>query len=187
LGGRGRITFQLTWLPVPISVWQPIWFFTGELMKTRQLLFVLVGIIGLIIAFEIGRHFQTSPRSTRSSNERTVSISASPSPDTGCEVDYPVAFLRQRNHIQWASNDNRYWITFLTIEPPVPGYTPESPLVPPDDPIVVDANQPSTKYGVTSREKYYMYAIYNHDPKTDPSNPCKKATDDRDTGLNVKR
>lgn len=147
-------------------------------MKTRQLPFVLVGIIGLIVAFEIGRHFETSPRPTRSSSDRTVSISASPSPDTGCEVDYPVAFLRQRNHIQWASNDNKYWIS---------SFTPENPLVPPDDPVIVDANHPSIKYGVTTKENYYMYAIYDHDPKTDPSNPCKKATDDHDTGLNVKR
>lgn len=155
-------------------------------MKTRQVVFSLVGIVGLVIAFEIGRHLQIPPPPTRSSHKRLVTISASPPPDTGkCEVDFPVAFLRQNAHsIQWASDDNKYWISFLTIDPPS-GYTPENPLIPPDDPVIVTTNGSKT-YKVKPKTKYYMYAIFDHDPATNPKNPCKAADDDHDTGLNVK-
>jgi len=100
-------------------------------------------------------------------------------------VDFPVAFLRQHGHVQWASTDNKYWVSFLTIDPP-PNYTPENPLAPADDPVIVDANNLSKMYNVKLTTKYYMYAIFDHDPTTNPKNPCKTAIDDRDTGLNVK-
>jgi hypothetical protein len=155
-------------------------------MKTRQVVFGLVGIIGLVIAFEVGRHLQTPLPPTRDPSNRVVTISASPPPDTGkCEVDFPVAFLRQNKHVQWASNDNKYWVSFLIIDPP-PGYTPENPLDPPDDPVIIGPNSASRKYKVKVTTKYYMYAIFDHDPTTNPQNPCKTAIDDHDTGLNVK-
>jgi hypothetical protein len=156
-------------------------------MKTRRVVSGLVGIIGLVIAFEVGRHLQTPPSPTRNPNDRLVTISASPPPDVGkCELDYPVAFLRQHGHIQWASRGNKYWVSFLTIGPPPPNYTPENPLVPADDPVIVDANGSSRMYNVKPKTKYYMYAIFDHDPTTNPNSPCKEATEDHDPGLNVK-
>jgi hypothetical protein len=156
-------------------------------MKTRQVVFGLVGIIALVIAFEVGRRWNLQMETlTLNPKDRHVTISASPQPDTGkCEVDYPVVFLRQQNHVQWASSDKKYWVSFLTIDAP-PGYTPENPLVPTDDPVVVDPNHPSKLYNVKLATKYYMYAIFDHDPTADPKNPCKAAVDDHDPGLNVK-
>jgi hypothetical protein len=157
-------------------------------MKTRQVVFGLVGIIGLLIAFEVGRRLQASPPRALNANNRLITISASPPPDTGkCEVDFPVVFLRHRAHsIQWASSDNKYWVSFLNLGELIPGYTPENPLDPLEDPVVVDPNNTSKKYHVKLATKYYMYAIFDHDPNTDPNHPCKKASEDHDTGLNVK-
>jgi hypothetical protein len=154
-------------------------------MKARQLGFGLVGIVGLVIAFEIGLHLQAPPP-PHNPNNRLVTISASPPPDTGkCEVDFPVAFLRynQNHSVQWASNDNKYWISFLAVDPP-PGYTP---LAPPDDPVIVEPKSLSKMYNVKPKAGYYIYAIFDHDPSTNNKNPCKTATDDHDTGLNIKQ
>ena len=96
-------------------------------MKTRQIVFSLVGIVGLLIAFEVGRHLQAISSTTRSPNDRLVTISASPAPETGCEVDFPVVFLRQQRHrVQWQSQDKPYWISFLKLDEVIPGYTPEN-------------------------------------------------------------
>ncbi len=155
-------------------------------MKTRQLMFSLVGIVGLVIAFEIGLHLQAPPPPAHNPDNRLITISASPPPDNGkCEVDFPVAFLRYKHTVQWASNDNKYWISFLTIDSPS-GYTAENPLAPPDDPVVVAPLGVSPTYNVKKKVKYYKYAIFDHDPATNNKNPCKTATDDGDTGLNVK-
>jgi len=155
-------------------------------MKARQLGLGLLGIVGLVIAFEVGLHLQAPPPS-HNPNERLITISASPAPDTGkCDVDFPVVFLRynQGHTVQWASNDNKYWISFREIAD-APG-TAESPLDTSEDTVIVDLNQPSQKYHVKHKEKYYLYAIFDHDPATNNKNPCKTATDDKDTGLNVK-
>lgn len=155
-------------------------------MKTRQLMFGLVGIVGLVIAFEIGLHLQPPAPPAHNPNNRLITISASPPPDNGkCDVNFPVAFLRYNHSVQWASNDNKYWISFLTIDSPS-GYTPENPLAPPDDPVVVNPQSETQTYHVKPKTKYYIYAIFDHDPATNNKNPCKTAIDDRDTGLNVK-
>jgi len=157
-------------------------------MKLRQVAFGVAGIIGLLLAFELGRHLQSPSGPARALNNRRITISASP--DKGkCEVDFPVALVSKSAHtVQWTSNDNPYWVSFLTIKPPAvaPPYTPENPLD--GDPVYVDASHPSNMYKikVNATTKYYYYAIYDHDPKGDNSNPCKDAGDDHDTGLNVK-
>jgi hypothetical protein len=156
-------------------------------MSTRQLGFGLVGVIGLVIAFEIGFRLQT-PSPPPNPNNRLITISASTPPDIGkCEVNFPVAVLRySQNHtVQWASNDNKYWVSFLTIDPPA-GYTPENPLAS-ADPVVIEPHSESSPYKVKPKAKYYMYAIFDHDPATNNKNPCKTATDDHDTGLNIKQ
>jgi hypothetical protein len=153
-------------------------------MKTRQLGFGLVGIVGLVIAFEIGFHLKAPPLS-HNPKDRLITISASPAPDTGkCEVDFPVVFLRynQGHTVQWASSDNKYWISFHEV----PG-TPESPLDTDEETVMVYLNHPSQNYRVKHKEKYYIYAIFDHDPSTNNKNPCKTATDDHDTGLNIKQ
>lgn len=153
-------------------------------MNARQLGFALVGIVGLVIAFEIGLHLTTAPPLSRNPNNRLITISASPAPDTGkCEVDFPVAFLRyNHNHtVRWASNDNKYWISFVTPD----GHPAESPLIT-DKPVVIEAHGKSAMYNVKPQANYYMYAIFDHDPATNSSNPCKRADDERDTGLNIK-
>src|SRR5262249_31169960 len=153
----------------------------GSFMKTRQLVLSLVGIVGLVVAFEIGFHLQTSHPSNP--NNRRITISASPNAGK-CGVDFPVAVLNynQNQSVQWRSLDNKYWITSLSVEPPSsPPYEPENPLVPQDEPVVVEPNGTSKMYHVKAKEKYYMYAIFDHAPATNSKNPCKAATDDRDT------
>jgi hypothetical protein len=155
-------------------------------MKTRQLVFGLVGIVGLAIAFVVGLHLQAPPPS-RNPKDRLITISASPGPDAGkCEVDYPVAFLRynQGHTVQWASTDNQYWISFREIAAP-PG-TAESPFENSAYTVIVDSTHPSQKYRLKHKEKYYMYAIFDHDPTLNNQNPCKAANEDHDTGLNIK-
>jgi hypothetical protein len=73
----------------------------------------------------------------------------------------------------------------VTIDAPA-GYTPENPLAPADDPVALEAHRRSRIYPVKPKTKYYMYAVFDHDPATNSKNPCKSATDDRDTGLNIK-
>lgn len=157
-------------------------------MSTRQLGFGLVGVIGLVVAFEIGLHLQTASPPPNPNN-RLITISDSPPPDTGkCEVDFPVAVLRYSQHhsVQWASNDNKYWVSFVSIDAPA-RYTSENPLVPPDDPVIIEPHSLSKRYNVKPKMNYYMYAIFDHDPSTNNKNPCKSATDDHDTGLNIKQ
>ncbi len=154
-------------------------------MKARQLGFGLVGIIGLVIAFEVGLHLQAPPPS-HNPKDRLITISASPAPDRGkCEVDFPVVFLRynQGHSVQWASSDNKYWISFVSDD----GTPVESPLAPPHNPVVIEAHGASRVYNVKPKEGYNMYAIFDHDPSTNNKNPCKTATDDHDTGLNIKQ
>lgn len=157
-------------------------------MSTRQLGFGLVGVIGLVVAFEIGLHLETASPPCNPNN-RLITISASPPPDTGkCEVDFPVAVLRYSQHhsVQWASNDNKYWVSFVSIDP-TGRYKPESPLDHGDEPVIIEPHSLSKRYNVKSNANYYMYAIFDHDPSTNNKNPCKSATDDHDTGLNIKQ
>jgi hypothetical protein len=153
-------------------------------MKTRQLGLVVAGLLGLVIAFEVGLHLQNSPAPPRNPKSRRITISASSPPGSGqCEVDYPVADLHYDHTVEWASDDNKYWVSFITIEPPE---TAENPLIPADDPVIVDPRSIPKTYNVKSKTKYYMYAIFDHDPAAGNKTPCKRATDDHDTGLNVK-
>jgi hypothetical protein len=162
-------------------------------MKTRQVASSLAGIAALVIAFVLGLYLRTPTPPALNRTDKLVRISASPSPETGCEVDYPVASLRAGiNHIQWASSDKNYWISFKDLRENPDGYVAENPLVPDQDPMIVPAGRLSGKFNVkydTNRpENYYMYAIYDQDPKTNPNNlPCKKASLEHDTGVIVKR
>jgi hypothetical protein len=76
-------------------------------MKTGQVVFGLVAVIGLVIAFEVGRHLQIPAFPGGNPNTRLITISASS--DAGkCTVDFPVALLRySQNSVQWASNDSK--------------------------------------------------------------------------------
>lgn len=95
----------------------------------------------------------------------------------GCEVDYPVAVVYISKHYpRWASNDNEYWIHFVQ---------PGSPFS--ANPIHVPAGGKSDQLDLTGQPNYYYYEIVTRDPATNTQKTCKDATDEHDTGLNVKR
>jgi hypothetical protein len=159
-------------------------------MKIQRVVFGLIGIIGLGIAFGVGRYFQHAP--TCPDNTRCITVSVESAGK--CQVNYPVANLSYSNEfVQWFSKDDKYSVTFLNIAPPPgypplptnPPYTPESPLAPPQEPVYFDSSNPSRAFNVKHQVKYYYYAIFD---LTYPTTiPCKVSTDDQDTGLNVKR
>jgi|SRR5262245_36671949 len=150
-------------------------------MSARQLGFGLLGIVGIAVAFVIGLHLRPPSHDPK---KRVITISAS-GPGK-CDVDFPVTVLHhgKGQTVRWASTDSKYWISSISKE--TPGPTPDNPLVPRDDIVVVDPTQGSSEYGVQATTNYYKYAIFDHDPATNSQNPCKAANDDRDTGLNVK-
>lgn len=155
--------------------------------------FTVAGIVALVIAFLVGRH---TPVPKPNPHDRNVMI-------TGCEVDNAVVILDPQNsdRMQWVSTDNKpYWITFLQLREPLGSYVAQSPLVlqghPGPDPVVLTPTNPSSpyfnvkadpKHGDPYQPDYYMYAIYNQDPADQTIKPCKKASDERDTGVIVKR
>jgi len=151
-------------------------------MSARQLGFGLLGVVGIAIAFEIGLHVRPPSHDPK---KRVITISAS-GPGK-CDVDFPVTVLHYgKGHtVRWASTDNKYWISSISKETPS-GPVPDNPLIPSHDTVVVDPTQGSEEYHVKPTNNYYMYAIFDHDPATNSQNPCKAATDDKDTGLNVK-
>ena len=164
-------------------------------MKIRQLVLTVAGIAGLVIAFLVGRYLRVAKSNPA---DRTIWISAALPPQTGCVVNFPVAYLDPNlNQIQWASTDKQYWVRFQPLAESTPGYAPGDPLrpQPQNDTVPVDLNNPSRKFNVQAnpnhgdpnKPDYYMYDIYDHDPATNPNNPCKQAPDDRDTGVIVKR
>lgn len=156
-------------------------------MKIRQVVTGLIALIGLGIAFGVGRYFQQ--RTTCRNNTRCITV-FSGSGAGKCYVDYPVAFLRYTDRVKWFSNDSKYSVTFVNVTPPAgstplpPGYNPESPLAPPQEPVYFDSSTPSGTFNVKQQDKYYYYAIFDQNY---PNSPCKVSTDDQDTGLNVKR
>jgi hypothetical protein len=155
-------------------------------MKMRQVVTGLIALIGLGIAFVVGRYFQRPV--TCPNNTRCITVSAG-STAGKCSVDYPVAVLHYTDRVQWFSNDNKYSVTFVNITPPAgstslpSGYNPESPLAPPQEPVYFDSSNPSTAFNVKHKSKYYYYAVFDQNY---PNSPCKVSTDDQDTGLNVK-
>lgn len=160
-------------------------------MKSRQVVTGLIALIGLGIAFAVGRYLQRP--TTCPNHTRCITVSAG-STAGKCYVDYPVAVLlytdQGSDHVQWFSKDNKYSVTFLNVTPPAgstplpSGYTPESPLAPPQEPVYFDSSNPSGAFNVKHKDKYYYYAIFDQNY---PNSPCKVSTDDQDTGLNVKR
>lgn len=167
-------------------------------MKTRQLGFTVAGIVALVIAFLVGRRL---PVAKPSSTDRLVTISLAPNSNTECEVDYPVASVREKlNKIEWQSNDQPYWVSFDPLGETPQNYTIKSPLGS-QNVVPVPANssgKTSGKFKVYYDQNhagvncpncpdYYMYAIYDHQPQTNDPNPCKKASVEHDTGVIVKR
>lgn len=155
-------------------------------MKSRQVVTGLIALIGLGIAFGVGRYFQRRATVTCPNNTRCISVFVG-STAGKCSVDYPVASLhytdQDSDRVQWFSRDDKYSVTFLNVTP-VAGYTPVSPLVPPQEPVYFDPSNPSRAFNVIHRDGYYYYAIFDQNY---PNSPCKVSTDDRDTGLSVKR
>jgi hypothetical protein len=145
-------------------------------MKVRYL---ALAPLGVILAMQVGCQSQSTRDFFKSRPHRIVTISlVTPGDTSACEVDFPVALLRNSKHhtIAWAAEDHDYWIYF-----------------PNGNPVGVNSikvpNGGQTQAFNPSTPGYFMYAIYDSDPGPNPSPnaACKKADDDRDTGLNVKR
>lgn len=158
-------------------------------MKIRQVVFGLLGLIGLAIAFLVGRYFQRTPRTIHDFNVYVRSNGPGK-----CVVTTPIVIMSYTNdRVQWLSEDKQYWVDFTHVDPPPgyppipttnPPYTPESPLAHNADHMPFSAGNPTGLSNVKQKVKYYYYAIFDQPDPTQP--PCKVSTDDQDTGLNVK-
>jgi hypothetical protein len=130
---------------------------------------------------------------------RVVTISGSqvtPPVFNPCEVDFPVTFLRiTKSHtIAWYASDHDYWIWFNNVSPLVDPSNPSNPHV---QQVHVQMGKQSHDYDVDippqtppPYEVYFTYAIFDADPGPHPTsetNACKHSSDERDTGVNVKR
>jgi hypothetical protein len=116
---------------------------------------------------------------------RVVTISYRDGSSNPCEVDYPVTLLRMsKSHtIAWYADDHDYWVYFDNGFPIVNG----------TNPIYVKKGAPPKEYSVAlpaaTPKMYFTYAVYDSSPGMNPSPnaACQSATDDHDTGVNVKR
>jgi hypothetical protein len=152
-------------------------------MKARHASRGVFGII-IFIALQAGCNKSAqNPTILAGNPHRVVTISSvSPGSSNPCEVDFPVTLLRvsKKHTIAWAAEDHDYWILF--------DKTKGSPIG--TDHIKIAKGGQAGPFPITinpSSAEYFMYAIYDFDPSTNPRGaPCKLATDDRDTGLNVK-
>jgi hypothetical protein len=153
-------------------------------MKVRHVIGLSLVGIGILIAVESGCHKRSGPGSLSNllagNPHRVVTISSSsPNVSNPCEVDFPVTLLKMSKHhtIAWAAQDHDYWIAFDPAKNPIGSNNIK----------VAKGNQTDRFDITTNKPDYFMYAIYDVDPTNNPhSTPCKSATDDRDTGLNVK-
>jgi hypothetical protein len=161
-------------------------------MKIRQVVLSLIGLIGLGIAFGVGRYFQSTPLLNY---DFTIYVHSGP---TGkCIVRPPIQLMSYNNdRVQWASDDNDYWVEFINVTPPAGSvyppippdpithqpYVPESPLPHDENHVHFYLDHPTGLSKVKPKTKYYYFAIFDQ-----TGNPCKVSTDDKDTGLNVKR
>jgi hypothetical protein len=152
-------------------------------MKERHTGLDLAGIfIIILIALQPSCHKEGSNANILAGNpHRVVTISSS---STGvsnpCEVDFPVTLLRisKQHTIAWAAEDHDFWIAFDPSK--------RTPIG--TNNIKVASGTQTSAFPITSSSAgYFMYAVYDSDPSSNPSaKPCKVATDERDTGLNVK-
>jgi len=163
-------------------------------MNKRQLGLTVAVIAGLVIAFFIGFYV----RLARLFNPRTISptvvtISSPSSSSTTCDVDKHGVYLDPSagDQIEWNSASGKtYWVRFNPLTSPVTNYTPESPIRPQQDTVVVNGSSgplhvlADPSHGPTNVVDYYLYDIY--DPATNQDVPCKNARD-RDTGVIIKR
>jgi len=154
-------------------------------MKVRQTGAALAGIL-ILIAVQPACHKESREEILKENilagnPNRVVTISKS---DTNvsnpCEVDFPVVFLRtNKNHtIAWGAADHDFWVVFPT----------GSPVGTNSFKILEGKEAGPFKITPTSPTGYFMYAIYDSDPNSIPApTPCKLATEDHDTGVNIKR
>jgi hypothetical protein len=151
-------------------------------MKARHAGLGLVGIV-FFIALQISCNNQGSnPNRPAGNPHRVVTISsAAIGVSNPCEVDFPVTLLRiSKNHtIAWKAEDHDYWIAFDLNKSPIGANN-----------IKITNGAKSVDFPITigpSSADYFKYAVYDSDPNGNPApKPCKLATDDHDTGLNVK-
>lgn len=130
---------------------------------------------------------------------RVVTISGATPPNSNpCEVDFPVTLLRIGKHhtIAWYASDHDYWIWFNNLSPLLDPSNPSNPHI--QKVYVRKGVQPPFDYQVdippqnpSPDDMYSTYAIFDADPGPNPdpseTSACKKSSDERDTGLHVKR
>lgn len=140
-------------------------------MKTQRVVFGLLGLIALGIAFIVGRYFPSAP--TRSIHDKQITVTSGSSGK--CYVDSPylnVSYL-SGDHVQWQSADNKYSIRFVNNV---------TPLDPQDSTFTIYSNTPSKAYHLQNKSAYYPYDILDQNGSV-----CKASTDVSDPGLNVKQ
>ena len=151
-------------------------------------------IIVIMTALPAGGCCRTPKLNPLNSKDRVVTISAvNPGNSNPCEVDFPVTLLKKnKNHtIKWVAEDHDYWIVFDpngAFTSPIGSIGTHKIKVSPGSPMgpypIALTPPPSTP---PPSSVYFTYWIYDKDPDTvPPSQACKKSSDERDTGLNVK-
>jgi ABC-type molybdate transport system substrate-binding protein len=140
-------------------------------MKMRQVVFGVLGLVGLVIAFAVGRYFP--PAAPRSIHDKQITVSSAGSGK--CSVDSPYLNVRYASgdHVQWQSADNQYSISFVNQV---------TPLDPKDLTFTIDSAHPSKQYHLQKTQNYYPYDVLDQNGKV-----CKASTDVQDPGLNVKQ
>ena len=140
-------------------------------MKMRQVVFGVLGLIGLAIAFVVGRYFP--PAAPRSIHDKQITVTSAGSGK--CYVDSPYLNVsyNSADHVQWQSADNKYSIRFANNV---------TPLDPKDSTFTIDSITPSKAYHLQNKMAYYPYDILDQ-----TGSVCKASTDVSDPGLNVKQ
>lgn len=149
-------------------------------MRTRRFnTFTLLAISVCISALIACKPKLVSNYSFKS--DRLVTIAVSPDDASKCDVDFPVTFIRARNHskIRWASDDNAYTVRFVGY---VGGPSPANPFNSQAD-IQVPAGQKSSQQTIQDGLSGGYYRFEIHDAN---NHVCKTADEDHDTGLNIK-
>jgi hypothetical protein len=130
-------------------------------VKPRNVIALGLVAIATLMAIQTGCGRGSISNVVAGNPHRVVTISSvSPGVSNPCEVDFPVTLLRiSKNHtITWAAEDHDYWILFDRGN--------GSPI---------GANKIFVAKG--GRTSQFPITI----------SPCKRADDEHDTGLNVKR
>jgi hypothetical protein len=104
-------------------------------MKIRQVVIGLIGLIGLGIAFGVGRYFRPTPLAIHPP-DFDIYVRSDPAVAGKCLVTTPIVLMSYTNdRVRWVAEDTQYHqysVEFINITPP-PNYPPipaTTPLTP---------------------------------------------------------